>query len=1837
MNSLKNNKKMKILSTLLLVLILLQICMPLISKASDLSVKLTTTATEIKAGETVNVNIYVTGGKTAYFEAYLEYDKDIFETLTRSDISVNSKLLIDEDYGIWSKTLENTSDTQKISISESQGTPYEIPDDGLLATIKFKVKMDTDTSTIKFNSTALVNDNNKDLEIGDISVNVPAGSEKKYTITYNPNTQDVVENMTLSGIKIEGTDFLIADAPTRTGYIFTGWNTSSDGEGTNYEAGSTYSDNADLNLYAQWQIISSTLSVNPNGGEWEGKTNTQTFTGDYGTTKEINNPTQRPNGYVVRFNSNGGLTLNQITQTKSFSNWEVNGGGELNGTTYTFADIAGVLTAQYTGDEITLPETTKTGAIFKGWYTEISGGKWIGGSGDKYLPTENTVLFAQWEDINYTLTINPNGGELNGSTEEQKVEGIYNSTTEVGTPTAPKGYTVTLKNNDGTETTNTIEQTQNFEKWSKTDGTDLEGTTYTFGTKDETITAVYTRNAVELTEPTREGYTFAGWYTEENEGTKVESEYMPEGDVTLYAHWTANKYTITLNPGEGTLENNTKEVTYGEAYGELPTPTREGYNFEGWYDTNENKIEATDIVDILENLTLNAKWSGIKYTITFDSGEDATLENNTKEVTYGETYGELPTPTKTGYTFAGWYKDEEKIESTTSVNVIVNTTLTAKWEIIKSTLTVNPNGGIWEGETTEQTYTQDYGTTQEINNPSQEPKGYTVTFNAEEGSTEEAEIIQTTTFKDWTLTNGGKFEEGTYTYGETEGTLTANYTKEKITLPSASKIGATFKGWYTEETDGIRVGGAEDEYLPENDVTLYAQWENINYTLTIDPNGGELNESTEKQKVEGVYNSTTEVGTPTAPKGYTVTLKNNDGTETTNTIEQTQNFEKWSKTDGTDLEGTTYTFGTKDETITAVYTRNAVELTEPTREGYTFAGWYTEENEGTKVESEYMPEGDVTLYAHWTANKYTITLNPGEGTLENNTKEVTYGEAYGELPTPTREGYNFEGWYDTNENKIEATDIVDILENLTLNAKWSGIKYTITFDSGEDATLENNTKEVTYGETYGELPTPTKTGYTFAGWYKDEEKIESTTTVNLISDIILTAKWEIVQSTLTVDPNGGTWEEQTIAQTFTQDYKSTKTISAPTQGPNGYTVTFDTNGGTSTEELRQIQTTKFKKWNLVGGGGSINNNVYTYGIDNGTILAEYSGNAMKLPTVTKVGSKFKGWYTSATDGVRRGGAGEYFTPTATETLYAQWEEEEYTLTIIPNGGTWNGSVLNQTLKGTYHSTQTVENPIAPNGYMVTLNNDGNLTNILQTQTFSGWTNYGNGNIIGTTYTFGTEDGAITAAYEKNKIELPVPTKEGYTFAGWYTKENEGTKVESEYMPEGDVTLYAHWTANKYTITLNPGEGTLENNTKEVIYGEKYGELPTPTREGYDFEGWYDKNENKIESTDIVDIVENSTLIAKWVGTEYTITFDAGEGTTDIASKQVKNGQEYGELPDATRTGYTFIGWYNSENEKIENTTIAEITSNITLTAKYKINKYTVTFLNDDGRTPIKVLEAEYGTDVVYSGETPEKMDVPNGYNAQFTGWDNLSKLQNITQDISVIATYQLTPISYTIEYKNLKESDNFSNPTTYTVEDKKIDLVNLSNQDKYIFKGWYTTADENGEKVTSIDTSKMENIVLYAQWEEDKLYLKSEKYKIGENNIDIYEKDDMYLDKIEPETTVKELKNNCETNGTIEVLDEKNEVLSDDELVGTNMTIQVTRKNEKITLTAVVMGDLDGNGKVTATDLSALNQAFLKIIKLEDAAFKAADLDDNNKLSATDLSTINNTILKNIILTYDKK
>lgn len=146
--------------------------------------------------------------------------------------------------------------------------------------------------------------------------------------------------------------------------------------------------------------------------------------------------------------------------------------------------------------------------------------------------------------------------------------------------------------------------------------------------------------------------------------------------------------------------------------------------------------------------------------------------------------------------------------------------------------------------------------------------------------------------------------------------------------------------------------------------------------------------------------------------------------------------------------------------------------------------------------------------------------------------------------------------------------------------------------------------------------------------------------------------------------------------------------------------------------------------------------------------------------------------------------------------------------------------------------------------------------------------------------------------------------------------------------------------------------------------------------------------------------------------------------------------------------------------------------------------------------------------------------------------------------------------------------------------------------------------------------------------DEEKLYLSTEKYKIGENNIKDYEDGDKYISRITKETKLKDYINNLKTNGKVTVTKEDGTKLTEEEYVGTGMKLTVTKDKEKIELKIAVSGDLNGDGKVTATDLSTINQTILKTTKLENEYKLAADLDENNNITATDLSTLNKMLLK---------
>ena len=150
-------------------------------------------------------------------------------------------------------------------------------------------------------------------------------------------------------------------------------------------------------------------------------------------------------------------------------------------------------------------------------------------------------------------------------------------------------------------------------------------------------------------------YHFAFWGCTQF-GSKYDNSFLVE--FTTSYEVTSTEQVI-LAPTGGTVSLTSKTVTYGDSYGSLPTPTRPGYTFDGWFTakTGGEKITSASKVTTFGVHTLYARWTPRQYTVTFDSN-GGTVSTTSKTVTYGETYASprvLPEPTYPGHTFDGWY------------------------------------------------------------------------------------------------------------------------------------------------------------------------------------------------------------------------------------------------------------------------------------------------------------------------------------------------------------------------------------------------------------------------------------------------------------------------------------------------------------------------------------------------------------------------------------------------------------------------------------------------------------------------------------------------------------------------------------------------------------------------------------------------------------------------------------------------------------------------------------------------------------------------------------------------------------------------------------------------------------------------------------------------------------------------------------------------------------------------------------------------------------------------------------------------------------------------------
>ena len=175
------------------------------------------------------------------------------------------------------------------------------------------------------------------------------------------------------------------------------------------------------------------------------------------------------------------------------------------------------------------------------------------------------------------------------------------------------------------------------------------------------------------------------------------------------------------------------------------------------------------------------------------------------------------------------------------------------------------------------------------------------------------------------------------------------------------------------------------------------------------------------------------------------------------------------------------------------------------------------------------------------------------------------------------------------------------------------------------------------------------------------------------------------------------------------------------------------------------------------------------------------------------------------------------------------------------------------------------------------------------------------------------------AYEPKKVRYgetygkfpPDPTRIGYKFAGWFTDAKDGTQMKPEDVVTASHTLFAHWKANTYTVTFDANEGTVEPAEKTVTYGSTYGELPTPTRKGYTFVGWFTsaKDGRQVKADAEVTTAADRTLYAHWTQNIYTVTIKADKDGDVIETQQIpEGGMAKKPAKEPVRKGYTFIGW-----------------------------------------------------------------------------------------------------------------------------------------------------------------------------------------------------------------------------------------------------------------------------------------------------------------------------------------
>jgi uncharacterized repeat protein (TIGR02543 family) len=1158
----------------------------------------------------------------------------------------------------------------------------------------------------------------------------------------------------------------------------------------------------------------------------------------------------------------------------------------------------------------------------------------------------------------------------------------------------------------------------------------------------------------------------------------------------------ASRVTFNVN-GQGTTSA-AVYVKFGEA---APTTTpsgqQVGYSFDGWYREAgcQNRWETgTGGTPVMNAVTIYASWLMNSYDVTFygeDKGEDP--QERTFQVKHGDTLVSIaPNLTEEGWTMKWWDRDTgggvlvEDYDLTTPVTTDLD--LRAHWVINEYWAKFNLNGHD-DAEPAPPDVRIEFGGY--ITEPATPPAvaGWDLTgwftdagcdpvtrwdFRENTMPSHDVEL-----FAGWRESAPIKvnFDLNGHS-GTTPASVTAmpgDKLDFPVPVPVSDSPSYRFSAW-CRDPDGYDPWNFSNDKAPPHDMTLYAGWSFVGYTITFDLNGLSEDAVTPVPVEQNTWPGERiyEPAPPTT-SGYAFgggwyfdkacTPGNTWDFANTLVTKSAVLYAKW------DIESYSVTFdmngksGTPPSPSSETVTFGALvpQPTDPAATGYVFTGWYRDDNATQKwgFPSDRMPAKTLTLYAGWRAdNAVRVSFNMnGHGDAPADQWVELGGTVDEPLLVPVVEGYDFGGWYADKPCTtlwVFGGGGTTVTADTAIYAKWTAKPpHTARFDlNGHGGDTPPSDQNAHYGELLNEpAPAPSEAGYTFLGWYKDREAKGKWVFVNDTmpdDDLTLYAGWRDNSSfKVLFDPNLPVGAK--LSGTPPPSVWVLPGAHAPEPGPApaaaGYTF-----GGW----YRDAACSPGGLWDFAGM--SVNGTLTLYAkwtpapctvyfnTDNKSAaiasVTAYLGDKLKAPaTPSALGFEFKGWYTSNDDG-SQGPFWDFGTDTvpAADTLV---------LTAL-----WAPA-------GSYEVSFDLNT--SPGGFV------------------------------------GDPSGLVPPAVQwlvpGDWADEPVVAAEGQDIEGWYTTDAAFTPATLWDFTNGtvgnsDMKLYAKWAPRVYELSyeLN-GHATAAMPGGAVTYGALLTRVTPPAMSGWEFTAWYGDMplHTRWDFATETMPAHNVTLYAGWHSSSaFKVEFDMdGHGVTP-AAVWVEPGAPWLDepAPRASDEGYTFDGWYTDGGAKwdfMANTVVGDMT----LHAGWTLNEYYISFDTGGfgGHSPATV-KAGFGTRI--AAPPP-----PTQYGYVFGGWytDELCKSGLWDFGVDTVPSTDMTLYAkwtkgrFTASFGMNGHGGAAPPPQTVAFDDKVIEPAQPS-ETGWVFGGWYRDAacSAGAEWDFATDTMRGEDMTLYAKW-----------------------------------------------------------------------------------------------------------------------------------------------------------